>query len=68
MTNFLEKDLRKIYRRHSIQNAVCISVLVIFIIFLGVLMMTIGNTNYSVKEVFAYLIGPETKGAAYTIK
>jgi len=68
MMDNLENDLRKLYKKRSIQNAICITALAVIIVLLGILMMTIGNTNYSLKEVFEYLFSSETKGAAYTIK
>lgn len=68
MTSYLEKDLKKIYKRQSMRDAMCIAVLLALIVLLGILMMTIGNTNYSLKEVVKHLFSQETKGAAYTIK
>ena len=68
MTNSIDNDLRKIYKKHDVQNAFCIVVLVVIIGILSVFMMTLGNTDYSLKEVFGYLLSNETKGAAYTIK
>ncbi|WP_408072665.1 FecCD family ABC transporter permease [Butyrivibrio sp. JL13D10] len=46
----------------------CIVALILIISFLGVLMMTLGNTNYSLKEVIEYFFSTSSKGAAYTIK
>lgn len=68
MTNNMENDLRKIYKRQDFLNATCIVSLVAIICVLGILMMTLGNTNYSLKEVVTYLFSNDTKGAAYTIK
>ena len=68
MTSNLEHDLKNIYRKHSRLNTLCIVALLGIIAALGVLMMTLGNTNYSVKEVLTYLLSSETKGAAYNIK
>ena len=68
MTNSIDNDLRKIYKKHDVQNAFCIVALVVIIGILSVFMMTLGNTDYSLKEVFGYLLSNETKGAAYTIK
>lgn len=68
MMNNLENDLRKIYKKQDLLNTACIVALVAIICILGILMMTLGNTNYSLKEVIAYLFSDETKGAAYTIK
>lgn len=64
----LEDNLRKIYKRQWIRTAACLSLFVVIIVVLGVLMMTLGNTNYSLKEVVQYLFSDETKGGAYTIK
>ena len=64
----LEDNLRKIYKRQWIRTAACLSLFVMIIVGLGVLMMTLGNTNYSLKEVMQYLFSDETKGGAYTIK
>ena len=66
--NILEKNLRNIYTRQKRQNMLCVLALLFIIVFLACLMMTIGNTNYSLSEVFGYLFSDETKGAAYTIK
>jgi len=68
MMNSLENDLRKIYKKQDMLNAACIVVIVSIICVLGVLMMTLGNTNYSLREVITYLFSDETKGSAYTIK
>jgi iron complex transport system permease protein len=68
MMNNLENDLMKIYKKQDLLNTACIVALVAIICILGILMMTLGNTNYSLKEVITYLFSDETKGAAYTIK
>ena len=68
MTHNLEHDLKNIYRKHAHLNTLCIAALLGIIAFLGILMMTLGNTNYSLKEVLSYLMSSETKGAAYNIK
>ena len=68
MTHNLEHDLRKIYRKHSRLNILCVAFLVAVIAVLGILMMTLGNTNYSLKEVLELLFSSETKGAAYSVK
>ncbi len=68
MTNNLELDLKNIYKKHDRLNTACIVALLLIIAALGVLMMTLGNTNYSLKEVVATLLSTETKGAAYNIK
>ena len=68
MTHNLEHDLKSIYRKHNRLNTLCVVALLVIIAALGVLMMTLGNTNYSLKEVFGYLLSDETKGAAYNIK
>ncbi|MCR5032381.1 MAG: iron ABC transporter permease [Lachnospiraceae bacterium] len=64
----LEQDLRRIYRKQNLRDALCITVLALLILILGILMMTVGNTHYSLREVFYYLNSEETKGAAYTIR
>ena len=68
MTQNLEHDLKTIYRKHSRLNILCIAFLVIVIAILGTLMMTLGNTNYSLKEVIDVLLSSNAKGAAYSIK
>ena len=50
MTSNLEHDLKNIYNKHSHLNTLCIVALLGIIAALGVLMMTLGNTNYSVKR------------------
>ncbi len=68
MTHNLEHDLKRIYKRHSRLNVLCIALLLGIIALLGILMMTLGNTNYSLKEVLELLFSSETKGAAYSVK
>ncbi len=63
-----EKDLKKIYIKQKRKKLVCLLLMLLIVALLGILMMTIGNTNYSLKEVIAYLFSDETKGGAYTIK
>ncbi|WP_024865724.1 FecCD family ABC transporter permease [Butyrivibrio sp. FCS014] len=68
MTNNLEIDLKNIYRKHDRLNTACIVALLVIIAALGVMMMTLGNTNYSLKEVVTTLLSSGSKGAAYNIK
>ncbi len=68
MTQNLEHDLRTLYRKHSRLNILCVAFLVAVIAGLGILMMTLGNTNYSLKEVMELLFSSETRGAAYSVK
>lgn len=58
----------RLYLKNKKRNMICIIAFAIVIVILGILMMTIGNTNYSLGEVVKYLFSEETKGAAYTIK
>ena len=68
MTTNLETNLKNIYSRQSKRNIACVVFFVVIIAILGIFMMTIGNTNYSLREVIRVLLSDETKGAAYTIK
>ena len=64
----MEQALCNLYAVEKKKNILYIVIAILLVFLLGVLMMTIGNTNYSPKEVFHYLFSTETKGAAYTIK
>jgi len=68
MMTKLETDLKNIYSKQRKRNMACALFFIVIIAILAVLMMTIGNTNYSLSEVIKVLLSDETKGAAYTIK
>lgn len=64
----LEKKLRKIYIKQKNRTILCIAIMLAIVVILGIFMMTLGNTYYSLSEVIGYLFSEETKGGAYTIK
>ncbi|WP_026489347.1 FecCD family ABC transporter permease [Butyrivibrio sp. XBB1001] len=66
--NNTERYIKKIYKKSYYQNLFCAGVLLLVIVVLGILMMTLGNTNYSLLEVIKVLGSKDTSGAAYTIK
>lgn len=66
--NNTEIAIKKIYRKSHYRNLFCAAAMLLIIAWLGILMMTIGNTNYSLREVIEILGSPGSSGAAYTIK
>ena len=68
MNDTQELNLRHIYLKNRKRNIACVVFLLSIVVVLGILMMTLGNTRYSIWEVIGYLFSSQTKGAAYTIK
>lgn len=60
----IEQGLKRRKRRYYIVIATLVSVMV----FMCVLLMTVGNTNYSLETVFRVLSGEEAGNAVFTIK
>ena len=62
-----ESTLKKIYRKSYHRNLICTLTLLFVIAVLGILMMTIGNTNYSISQVVKALFIDQSSKASYTI-
>ena len=63
-----EIKIKNIYRRSYYQNLTCAGVMLLIVTILGIFMMTLGNTNYSLSEVIKVLSGQGTSKAVYAIK
>ncbi len=63
-----EIKIKNIYRRSYYQNLACAGVMLLIVTILGVFMMTLGNTNYSLSEVIKVLSGQGASKAVYAIK
>ena len=61
-----EIKIKNIYRRSYYHNLACAGVMLLIVAILGVFMMTLGNTNYSLSEVIKVLSNPASmrSGAA----
>ena len=66
--NATELYIKKLYKRSHYQNLLYAAVMLIIIFLLGILMMTLGNTNYSISEVIKIMSGEGSSGASYAIK
>ncbi|MBP5266507.1 MAG: iron ABC transporter permease [Lachnospiraceae bacterium] len=67
MNQLAQENLKRILARQNHRATVCVALLLVVAILLGCGMLMLGNTNYSLAEVFAYLLGKEGGSGAYTI-
>ncbi|MBE5844523.1 MAG: iron ABC transporter permease [Butyrivibrio sp.] len=66
--NATESYIKELYKKQNLQNLICAAAMLIIIAILGIFMMTLGNTNYSLSEVISVLTGNGPSKAEYAIK
>lgn len=68
MMNYLaEENLKQILDRQNRRATLCVILLAVIALLLGCGMLMFGNTNYSMAEVWSYLLGKGSGSGAYAI-